>query len=271
MDNHKAKKITPPHPQKIGRVLIVAGSDPIGGAGLQADLKTVTALGGYGMTAVTAITVQDSAQIFRVVPLPAELVAHQMRVCLHDIHADCIKLGMLATQEIVAAVIEVLNEFPQIPVVADPVLSGTGGGILLESGGRDLLITQLLPRITLLTPNLPEAAALSGVPVTSVVEMQPAACALMALGAKGVLITGGHLSGHTLTDLLALEGACHRFNTSRLPGTGFHGTGCTLASAIATSVAMGTPWLEAVKAGRLYVRKAIKKSVALGQGQRLLR
>ncbi|MEO5333608.1 MAG: bifunctional hydroxymethylpyrimidine kinase/phosphomethylpyrimidine kinase [Magnetococcus sp. YQC-5] len=255
---------------KIGRVLIVAGSDPSAGAGLQADLKTVTALGGYGMTAVTAITVQDTENVSRVVPLPAELVVEQMRVCLDDIGADVIKLGMLATREIVIAVSALLASRPPVPVVADPVLAGTGGGVLLEGLGHDAFVRKLLPCVTLLTPNLSEAARLSGWPVTSVPEMERAACVLMEMGARSVLVTGGHLTGEVVTDWLQTEGGGHCFSDTRLPGPGFHGTGCVLSSAIATHLAMGTSLRDAVNAGRLYVRGAMQKSLQLGRGQRLL-
>ncbi|MBF0429188.1 MAG: bifunctional hydroxymethylpyrimidine kinase/phosphomethylpyrimidine kinase, partial [Magnetococcales bacterium] len=254
--------------RKLGRVLIVAGSDPVAGAGLQADLKTVTALGGYGMTAVTAITVQDTQDVFKVVALDPDLVGQQIRVCLQDIGADCIKLGMLATQEIVAVVAKVLAEFPHIPVVADPVLAGTGGGVLLEKGGYDLFMTALLPRLTLLTPNLPESAALTGLTVVSLPEMEQAARRLQALGSGAVLVTGGHLEGAVVTDVLVTERDVDYFQASRLPGPGFHGTGCVLASAIATHLAFGRSVRDAVMAARLHVREAMTNSLDLGKGQR---
>lgn len=256
--------------KKPGRVLIVAGSDPTAGAGLQADLKTVTRMGGYGMTAVTAITVQNTQTVFSIFPVAGALVAHQMRVCLEDIGADCIKLGMLANQEIVEAVHGVLTEFPHIPVVADPVLTGTGGGILLEPQSHAFYIKHLLPRITLLTPNLPEAAALTGLPVTTLDEMRRAAHRLIEMGAKAALITGGHLPGDIITDFLHTPDEKHEFTAARILGPGFHGTGCVLASAIATTLATGGSLHESVTMGRMYVRGAIKKSLTLGKGQRLL-
>ncbi|MBF0127961.1 MAG: bifunctional hydroxymethylpyrimidine kinase/phosphomethylpyrimidine kinase [Magnetococcales bacterium] len=252
------------------RVLIVAGSDPVAGAGLQADLKTVTALGCYGMTVVTAITVQDSRRVWRVHPLDGELVAAQMRACLEDVGADCIKLGMLATERSVAAVADLLEEHPHIPVVADPVLAGTGGGVLLERSGHDLFLTRLLPRIALLTPNLPEAARLSCLPVDSIEEMGRAARHLLALGAGGVLVKGGHGTGAVLTDLLAFGPEIHLFSGPRLAGPGFHGTGCVLASAIASGLAAGFSLPEAVTAGRAHLRGAMERALALGRGQWLL-
>lgn len=259
-----------------GLVLVVAGSDPSAGAGLQADLKTVTSLGGYAMTAVTTITVQDSCSVHHVYPLPGEWVAQQMRVCLADSNVDCIKLGMLATAEIVLAVVEVLTEWPHIPVVADPVLAGTGGGTLLDHGGRQVFLTHLLPLLTLLTPNLPEARALSGLEVGTVADMERAARYLAALTPRGqagktaVLVKGGHLHGDTMTDLLFDGETLSLFQGQRVSGSGFHGTGCVLASAIATGLAQGKPLKEAVGAGVAYVRRAIQASFVLGKGQRVL-
>ncbi|MEO5345570.1 MAG: bifunctional hydroxymethylpyrimidine kinase/phosphomethylpyrimidine kinase [Magnetococcus sp. YQC-9] len=254
----------------LARVLIVAGSDPVAGAGLQADLKVVTALGGYAMTAVTAITVQDTRSVKRVVPLDPLLVAEQMRACLEEIGADGIKLGMLANRAITQAVAEVLTDYPEIPLVADPVLAGTGGGILLEAGGLDCYRETLMPRVTLLTPNLPEAAALTGLVVESPEGMQRAASELRRLGAGAVLVKGGHLEGEVARDWLeSAAGGCW-FEDARLPGSGFHGTGCTLASAIATGLAQGMEMVAAIERGRAWLRAAMVGSLALGGGQRLL-
>ncbi|MBF0180453.1 MAG: bifunctional hydroxymethylpyrimidine kinase/phosphomethylpyrimidine kinase [Magnetococcales bacterium] len=252
------------------RVLIVAGSDPVAGAGLQADLKTVTALGGHGMTVVTAITVQDTSAVTGVHPVPAELVAEQMRACLQDVGADCVKLGMLATGEIVAAVVGVLEGYPAIPVVADPVLAGTGGGTLLDARGREWFLRALVPRVALLTPNLPEAARLTGVAVDDLDGMREAASLLLDAGAGAVLIKGGHLPGEELIDLLVDRTGEKTFHASRLPGPGFHGTGCVLASAIATGLAMGRSMPEAVTEGRAHLRAAMTRARALGKGQWLL-
>uniref|UniRef100_UPI001D0F291A bifunctional hydroxymethylpyrimidine kinase/phosphomethylpyrimidine kinase n=1 Tax=Candidatus Magnetaquicoccus inordinatus TaxID=2496818 RepID=UPI001D0F291A len=251
-------------------LLTVAGSDPTAGAGLQADLKTVTALGGYGVTAVTAITVQDTRQVYRVVPVPGELVAQQMRACLNELPVQGIKLGMLATQEIVMAVAAVLAEWPTIPVVADPVLAGTGGGTLLDAGGRVALLQHLLPRITLLTPNVPEAAALTGRSITSADQREAALRQLAEISGQSVLLTGGHVAGEEVTDLLWDKGQLHTFTHSRISGGPFHGTGCTLASAIALGLAQGKSMPEAVQRAQQWVRRTMLESLALGKGQRLL-
>jgi hydroxymethylpyrimidine/phosphomethylpyrimidine kinase len=252
------------------KILIVAGSDPTAGAGVQADLKTVTALGGYAMTVISAITVQDTNKVFKVKPMPADLVAQQMAICLADIGADAIKLGMLATSEIVEAVAGQLAAHPDIPVIADPVLAGTGGGELLDGLGRDKFMDLLLPHIDLITPNGPEAQTLTGLPVGNQQEQEQAARKLAEYGC-GVLLTGGHLPGEKIVDLLLDKaGNLHPFISQRLEGATFHGTGCTLASAIAVDMARGIPHHKGVKSALAYLNKAMVGSLALGSGQRLL-
>ncbi|MBF0367931.1 MAG: bifunctional hydroxymethylpyrimidine kinase/phosphomethylpyrimidine kinase [Magnetococcales bacterium] len=255
--------------QKVGRILVVAGSDPTSGAGLQADLKTITALGGYALTAVTAVTVQDSAKVHRVVPLNPELVQAQIEAVLGDIGADVIKIGMLATPGIVEMVADLLDRHADLPVIADPVLAGTGGGTLLDGPGLDLFREKLLPRLTLITPNLSEAARLTGLPVDHLAQMKPAAQKLATYGCS-VLITGGHLPGEEVVDLLQRGTRSHSFSAPRLPGAGFHGTGCVLTSAIAAGMAGGLSLEAAVELGRKVVRNAIIQSLPLGGGQRLL-
>ncbi|MBF0310639.1 MAG: bifunctional hydroxymethylpyrimidine kinase/phosphomethylpyrimidine kinase [Magnetococcales bacterium] len=260
-----------PHDKRPARILVVAGSDPVAGAGLQADLKTVTALGGYAMTAITAITVQDTGRVCRVEALPAELVGQQMRACLEDIGADGVKLGMLANRAIVEEVCRVLADWPGLPVVADPVLAGTAGGTLLEEAGLLLFRERLLPRVTLLTPNLREAALLSGRPVDTLDDMEQAARRLVTLGARAVLVTGGHLPGPTVTDLLWDGERVQRFATARLTASGgYHGTGCTLASGIATGMGQGLPLTEAILLAAEWVRRNLRGSLGWGKGQRLL-
>lgn len=255
--------------QKPPVILVVAGSDPVAGAGLQADLKAITALGGYAATAVTAITVQDSQRVYQVHPLPARQVVDQMRVCLADLPVDAIKLGMLATRETLLAVAEVLRDWPRIPVVADPVLAGTQGGTLLESTGHHPFLEVLLPLLTLLTPNLPEAEILTGLTLRSLAERERAARHLAQGTRAAILIKGGHGQGEQLTDLLWHNGCVRLFTHTRLPGPGFHGTGCTLASAIAVALAQGKEMAEAVEAGIAYMRRAMATSLSLGKGQNL--
>ncbi|MBF0382197.1 MAG: bifunctional hydroxymethylpyrimidine kinase/phosphomethylpyrimidine kinase [Magnetococcales bacterium] len=252
------------------KVLIVAGSDPIAGAGVQADLKTVTALGGYAMTVITAVTVQDTSKVYDVKPMSGELVAQQMAACLADVGADAIKLGMLATSQIVEAVATQLAAYPDIPVIADPVLAGTGGGELLDGLGREKFIDLLLPHIDLITPNAPEAEALTRLSVKNFQEQEQAAKKLAQHGC-GVLLTGGHLPGEEIVDiLLDKEGNLFKFTSQRLTGATFHGTGCTLASAIAVAMARGVPVNEGVESAIAYLHRAMAGSLALGKGQRLL-
>lgn len=250
------------------RILTVAGSDPTCGAGLQADLQTITALGGWPMTAVTAITVQDSARVYQITPLPPELVAQQMRACLEDMGADAIKLGMLANQAIVEAVATVLADHPHLPVVADPVLAGTGGGILLEKQAMASYTRRLSPLLTLLTPNLAEAGHLTGRAVHNKEEMMRAASQLAAAG-PAVLVTGGHLEGEQVWDLLYHQGQHHWFANQRLPMGQVHGTGCTLATAAAVALARGMDLATATATAIAFTRKSIENSILLGKGQRM--
>ncbi|MBF0426848.1 MAG: bifunctional hydroxymethylpyrimidine kinase/phosphomethylpyrimidine kinase [Magnetococcales bacterium] len=253
-----------------GRVLVVAGSDPVAGAGLQADLKSISALGGYALTVITAVTVQDTWRVHEFFPLTPELVTRQMRVVLRDVKVDCIKLGMLGSAAIIAAVTEVLADYPALPVVADPVLVAGGGGSLLGAGGVELVRNCLLPRVTLLTPNVPEAEVLSGLAIDSTAAMESAARRLAA-GGTSILLTGGHLPGETIDDLLFDGQACHWFTSPRQAGPGFHGTGCTLASAVAVGLAQGMPLPAAVARALAYVQQAVAGSFELGGGQRVLR
>jgi hydroxymethylpyrimidine/phosphomethylpyrimidine kinase len=251
-----------------GRVLIVAGSDSGGGAGIQADLRTVTALGGYGMTAITALTAQNTLGVFGVHPVPAAFVVQQMRVVLDDIGADAVKIGMLGNAEIVEAVADVLESPPvrDIPLVLDPVLASTGGHALIDMNGLALLKSRLIPRAWLVTPNLGEAEILTGIAVRDIDGMRRAAAAILAMGARNVLIKGGHLDGDVLTDMLVNGGGEHIFRHQRIDTRHTHGTGCTLASAIATRIAQGTPLTQAVSDGCAYVQAAIRAAPGLGRG-----
>ncbi len=249
-----------------GRVLIVAGSDSGGGAGIQADLKTVAALGGYGMTAITALTAQNTLGVFGVHPVPAQFVAQQMRVVLADIGADAIKIGMLGSAAVVAAVADVLDEFPDIPVILDTVLASTSGHALLDADGVVLLKQRLIPRAFLVTPNLGEAEILTGIAAHDIDGMRKAGSAILAFGAANALIKGGHLEGDRLTDLLVGGDGEAAFEHEKIESHHTHGTGCTLASAIATGVALGKRLTEAVGQACLHVIHAIQCAPELGNG-----
>ena len=249
-----------------GRVLIVAGSDSGGGAGIQADIKAVTMLGGYAATAIAALTVQNTLGVTDVHPVPLAFVQAQMRAVLDDIGADAVKTGMLGDAAMVAAVAEVLDAYSPIPLVVDPVMMAKGGARLLDEAAVGAVKAKLLPRATLVTPNTPELEALTGRTVGSEAEAVAAGRALIAAGARAVLVKGGHLPGDEVADWLLTGDAEHRFASPRIATRHTHGTGCTLASAIACGLAKGLPLVEAVAAGRDYVQSAIRAAPGFGQG-----
>ena len=250
-----------------GRVLVVAGSDSGGGAGIQADIKTVMALGGYAMTAITALTAQDTRGVHAVHAVPADFVAHQMRLALADIGADCIKTGMLHRADIVEAVADVIDKYAGgIPLVVDPVMVAKGGEALLLDDAAQALARRLIPRATVLTPNLPEAGALAGMPVVDLGTMKLATAKLAEMGCESVLLKGGHLEGPTLFDLFADMTGTEVFETQRIETVHTHGTGCTLASAIATGLAQGLALRHAVERARAYLIEAIRTAPNLGRG-----
>jgi len=253
---------------KAGRVLIIAGSDSGGGAGIQADIKTVTALGGYAMTAVTALTAQNTLGVEAIHEVPPDFIRHQMRMVLDDIGADCIKLGMLHNAAVITAVAETLaSHAAGIPVVADPVMIAKGGAALLEADAVESLRQAILPRATILTPNSEEAAALAGMDVTTQDQAAEAAKLLATLGPEAVLLTGGHLETDKVIDLYCPgAGPVETFQHDRIDTPHTHGTGCTLASAIATGIAQGLDTRAAVIRARRYVLEAIKAAPGLGGG-----
>jgi len=248
-------------------VLTIAGSDSGGGAGIQADIKTVTALGGYGASAITAITVQNTLGVRAVHALPPALVAAQMTAVLEDIGADALKTGMLHDAGIVHAVCDVIERHaPSIPLIADPVMIAKGGAALLAKDAVAALLDRLVPLAAVLTPNIPEAAHLAGMTVADEAGMEEAARALMAKGARAVLVKGGHGGGDTVVDMLVGPDGVQRFRAPRLATRHTHGTGCTLASAIATGIAQGLALDAAVARARRYVRRAMAAAPGLGAG-----
>jgi hydroxymethylpyrimidine/phosphomethylpyrimidine kinase len=223
-----------------GRVLIVAGSDSGGGAGIQADIKTVTALGGYAATAVTALTAQNTEGVFGVMPVDPAFIRRQMELVLEDIGADAIKTGMLHDAAVIDAVSDVLDGLDgRIPVVVDPVMVAQSGASLLEAEAVQTLTRRLVLRATLMTPNVHEAERLTGMTIRSVADMKQAAAMLLTIGCRAVLLKGGHLDGDTVVDVLASEEEILLFENPRIDTPHLHGTGCTLASAIATGRRFG--------------------------------
>lgn len=250
----------------IPRVLIIAGSDSGGGAGIQADIKTVTMLGGYAMTAVTAITVQNTLGVSAVHAVPPGIVSGQIRAVLDDIGADAIKIGMLGDSATVEAVAEAL-EGVEIPIVLDPVMVAKGGGKLLADDAVEALVRLLLPRARLVTPNVPELSVLTGLEVADEADMLLAAQELVGQGAAAVLAKGGHLEGEIVADWLVTHHGQQRFEAPRMSTPHTHGTGCTLASAIATGLAAGLPLAIAVERARAYLQAALAAAPGLGRGQ----
>ena len=250
-----------------GRVLIVAGSDSGGGAGIQADIKTVTALGGFATTAVTAITVQDTLGVHGIHEIPLDIIQAQMRVVLDDIGTDAIKTGMLHSVEIIEAVAEEISErAPTAILIVDPVMIAKGGAALLQANAMDAYKRALMPLAGLITPNIPEAEALTGRVITTLDEQKAAADALLGLGCDAVLLKGGHMPGATIFDVLATQETIEVMSGPRIDTRHTHGTGCTLASAIAALMAQGAPLRDAVEIARDYVTEAIRTAPGFGKG-----
>ena len=251
-----------------GRVLVVAGSDSGGGAGIQADIKTITALGGFAMTAVTALTAQNTKGVTAVHAAPPGFVAEQIEVTLQDLGADAVKTGMLADAAIIAAVADCLDRLAAgIPWVIDPVMVAKSGDRLLASDAAEALKARLVAKAAVVTPNLPEAAALTGREVATLANMEAAGRALVAMGAKAALVKGGHLAGTMVVDVLVTGKGSKRFESKRIETRHTHGTGCTLASAIACSLAQGLGLEAAVGRAREYVQEAIRTAPGFGAGQ----
>lgn len=248
-----------------GRVLIIAGSDSGGGAGIQADIKAVTMLGGYAATAITAITVQNTLGVHGVHPLPLDLIEAQARAVLDDIGADAIKTGMLGSAAVVERVAAVLDS-SDAPVVVDPVMVAKGGSPLLADDAIAAVRALMIPRAALLTPNAPEAEALTGLTVADLDGQRRAGAFLIGLGARAVLMKGGHVPGETVIDVLVTESGETLLEGPRIETRHTHGTGCTLASACAAGLAKGLPLEAAVAEAWAYVAEAIRRAPGLGSG-----
>jgi hydroxymethylpyrimidine/phosphomethylpyrimidine kinase len=250
-----------------GRVLICAGSDSGGGAGIQADIKAVTALGGFAMTAITALTAQNTLGVQGVVGVEPGFIRQQMRSVLEDLGADALKTGMLHDVATIEAVCdEIAASAPGLPLVADPVMVATSGSRLLADDAMETLRARLLPIAVVITPNIPEAEALTGLAIRDEAGMRAAAEALLAMGARAVLLKGGHLEGEVLVDLLVTPVAVDRYEDRRIVTRHTHGTGCTLASAVAAGLAQGLALEPAVRRARAYVRAAILHAPGYGAG-----
>lgn len=248
-----------------GRVLIIAGSDSGGGAGIQADIKTVTALGGFAATAITALTVQNTLGVTGVHAAPIEIIEAQARAVLSDIGTDAVKTGMLGSVSVVEAVAGLLDA-AKAPAVVDPVMVAKGGHSLLPREAVDAVRSLMIPRAALVTPNAPEAEALTGIEVADLDGQRRAAEALLALGATAALVKGGHVGGETVIDVLLTSSGETLFEGPRIDTTSTHGTGCTLASACATGIAQDMGLEQAVARAWAYVGEAIRRAPGYGQG-----
>ena len=249
----------------IGRVLIIAGSDSSGGAGIQADIKTCAAFGAYSMTAITAVTAQNTVGVHEVEMMPAALVKAQIEACLSDIGADVIKIGMLGNMDIINVVAEAITDIDAF-VVLDPVMVATSGDRLLDADSIEAMKTKLVPLCDLITPNVPEAEILTGLKIDDTDGMSVAGAKLLKMGAYAALMKGGHLSGKVLVDILVSEDGTSHMTGPRLHSRHTHGTGCTLASAVAAAMALGAPLEEAVLSARDFVFEGIRTAPKLGKG-----
>ena len=251
----------PPTP----RVLIIAGSDSSGGAGIQADIKTCAAFGAYSTTAITTVTAQNTLGVQQVELMPAELVRGQIKSVLSDIGADVIKIGMLGSADIIDVVAEEIEEADAF-IILDPVMVATSGDALLETKAIETLKTKLLPLADLVTPNVPEAELLTGLKIDDVDDLTKAGDALLGMNVYAALMKGGHLEGKSVVDVLVSEEGANIMSGPRIHSRHTHGTGCTLASSVAACMALGAPLEEAVMSAREFVFQAIKAAPGLGEG-----
>ena len=248
-------------------IFSIAGSDPSGGAGIQADIKTISALGGYAAAAITAITSQNTLGVQGVYPLPQEVVASQIRSVMEDLHPAALKIGMVHNEAIVAAIADAIVLYRPTYVVYDPVMISTSGRRLMAEATIQAIESQLFPRCTLITPNLHEASLLLGYPLTTPEEMAQGGELLAQRYGCWVLVKGGHLVGNEMCDLLCNATEVHRYTSAKCPSHNLHGTGCTLSSAIATLLAQGQPIHQAVAQAKAYITQAIEHGASLHIGQ----
>jgi len=250
--------------------LTIAGSDPSGGAGIEMDLKVFAALGVFGACAVTALTAQNTAGVRRVWEVPPDVVAAQIEAVLDDLRVAAAKTGMLWSDGLVQAVGDLLQRRPLAPLVVDPVLAAKDGTPLLSQAGVEALRQRLLPLAAIVTPNLPEAEALTGMKIESQEDARRAAAKLQGLGCSWVLLKGGHERGREVSDLLFGPQEEQMLSSPRLPGGPFHGTGCALSAAITAHLARGRPIPDAVSEARQFVHQLLQRALPLGKGARVL-
>ena len=252
-------------------VLVIAGSDPSGGAGIQADLKTLTSLGVYGMTAITALTEQNTNGVFDILEIPIEFVVKQINCCLSDINANAVKIGMLHSADLISAVLEALfnNNIvsnKKVNIVLDPVMVAKGGHKLLKENAIDALKNFIKVAQPILTPNIPEAEILTGIKINNLKDMKNVGKEIINLGASHVILKGGHMKERVMTDLLINSSEIHSIETSKIITNHTHGTGCTMASALSASLAKSIDIRHSFEIAHKYVNNAIKTNPKFGRG-----
>ncbi|MET3038225.1 bifunctional hydroxymethylpyrimidine kinase/phosphomethylpyrimidine kinase [Chryseobacterium sp. NRRL B-14859] len=252
---------------KYPSVLTIAGFDGSGGAGIQADIKTTSALGCFSTSVLTALPVQNTLGVRKIYPIPVEAVSDQIKAILDDIVPDAIKIGMVHTPQLVEAIVSTLSQYPKIPVVFDPVMVATSGHRLIEEETIKAITEKLFPVADVITPNMDEAAILADMKVETLEDLYTAGKKIKQLGCKSILLKGGHQKTSTITSLFYDEdGNYHSFETSKLDTNNTHGSGCTLSSAIAAYIAQGKPLYDAVSLGQQYIYQAIENGIDVQTG-----
>lgn len=254
---------------KFVRVLTIAGSDSSGGAGIQADLKTITALGAFGMSVITAVTAQNTCGVQGIYEIPADFVEKQFAAVVMDIGVDAVKTGMLTSTEILTTVAGLIRKYDIEKLVVDPVMAAKGGEALIKGEVRQTLIRELIPLAFVVTPNIPEAEVLTEMKIAALQDMENAAKVIHDYGAKNVVVKGGHLAGDAV-DVLYDGKQFHAFSAARIENGETHGTGCTYSAAIATLLAKGHSITEAVKGAKAYITEAIMHAYSIGSGYKLI-
>ncbi len=248
------------------KILIIAGSDSSGGAGIQADIKTVTALGGYAMTAVTAITAQNTTGVISVVPVPTKEIEKQILFTAADIKPDAIKIGMLHSSDVINSVLKSLQKIKTKKIILDPVMIAKGGFKLINDKAVKTLREKLIKKVFLITPNIPEAEVLTKIKIKSLEDMVSAANILLKFGVKNILIKGGHRNSKTMQDVFLNKKELKVFNNKKITTKNTHGTGCTLSSAIATFFGCGKSLKKSCELGIKYVNHSIRSNLNYGKG-----
>ena len=248
------------------KVLIIAGSDSSGGAGIQADIKTVSALGCYAMTAITAVTVQNTTGVKSIIPIKPKEISNQIEFTARDIKPNAIKIGMLHSAKVISAVMKSLKKIDIKKIVLDPVMVAKGGTKLINNEAIDEIKKKLMKKILLITPNIPEAELLTNTKINSLNDMIKAGQLLINFGANNVLIKGGHLKSNEINDILLNKKIIKIFKNKKYKSKNTHGTGCTLSSAIATNLSCGKDLIKSCEQGIKYVNEAIKSNLNYGKG-----